>query len=78
MNDILKNIKNNIRFQGGANYEDFQIKMFIEALNEIKTENPTMIELGSNDCFYSILFNKFKKSSYKILYCKVLSIIQSL
>lgn len=59
MNNILENIKKNIKFQGGADYEDFQIKMFIDALNEIKIENPTMIELGSNDCFYSILFNKF-------------------
>jgi len=59
MNNILESVKQNIKFQGGADYEDFQAVAFLECLNEIKTENPIMIELGSNDCFYSILFNKF-------------------
>jgi FkbM family methyltransferase len=59
MNKILEDIKKNTKFQGGAQHEDFQTNMFVDALSQIKTNNPVMIELGSNDCFYSILFNKF-------------------
>jgi len=59
MNDFLNIIKKNIEFQGGAQFEDLQIDLFLKALSDIKTESPIMIELGSNDCFYSIVFNKF-------------------
>ena len=67
MNNFLNTIKKNTTFQGGANYEDFQIEKFLEILNKIKTKNPSMIELGSNDCFYSILFNKFFEKSEDLL-----------
>ena len=50
----------NITYQGGAESETFQTSKFIEVINSITCKNPTMIELGSNDCHYSILFsNKF-------------------
>lgn len=59
MNNILDSVKNHTIFQGGANYEDFQIAMFFKVLETIKYKPPVMVELGSNDCFYSILFNNF-------------------
>ena len=49
----------NIEYQGGANFEAFQTDFFKSTLNTISAINPVMIELGSNDCHYSILFNKF-------------------
>lgn len=52
---ILKNITH----QGGSNFEKEQSTLFISVLNNIKEPLPTMIELGSNDSYYSILFNKF-------------------
>lgn len=54
-----------IVFQGGADQpsEQIQVDTFREVLKEIKSETPTMIEIGSNDCFYSITFNEaFSKS----------------
>jgi|11_taG_2_1085331.scaffolds.fasta_scaffold09620_4 FkbM family methyltransferase len=64
---ILEEVKQNTKFQGGASFEDFQAKIFIDELSNISTQNPTMIEVGSNDCFYSILFNRFFKEDKKPL-----------
>jgi FkbM family methyltransferase len=49
-----------IVFQGGADQpsEVIQVDAFREVLKEIKTATPVMIEIGSNDCFYSITFNE--------------------
>lgn len=57
-----------IRIYGGANSdaEAPQIEIFKKCLTEIKSENPTMIEIGSNDCFYSILFNEALDNSTNI------------
>jgi hypothetical protein len=56
----MKNFNLNIEFQGGANYneEKIQIDFFNKAISNIKDSKPSMIEIESNDCFYSILFNK--------------------
>ena len=48
-----------LQFQGGANVEDLQTDFFIEVMKNINTRTPTMVELGSNDSYYSIMFNKF-------------------
>jgi len=50
------NIKN-ITFQGGVQFEQEQIKLFMNCINQIHSQNPVMIELGSNDSYYTILFN---------------------
>lgn len=65
MGQLSTEIKNQIQFQGGANYENFQANLFEKIITESQFAQPVMIELGSNDCFYSILFNKLlsKKSS---------------
>jgi len=65
--NILEEIKQNTKFQGGASFEDFQIRAFIDALGNTVARNPTMIEAGSNDCFYSILFNKLFERTEKPL-----------
>ncbi len=56
---IIDEIKQQISFQGGADFEGYQAQMFIEILSRISGESRNMIELGSNDCYYSILFAKF-------------------
>lgn len=58
----------NIVFQGGADQpsEQIQVATFRECLKHIKSEVPTMIEIGSNDCFYSITFNEFFDESKNI------------
>jgi FkbM family methyltransferase len=56
-----------ITYQGGADFETFQTEKFIEVLNTINSNCPTMIELGSNDCHFSILFsNKFNQQCKNI------------
>lgn len=57
-----------IVFQGGADQpsEQIQVEAFREVLKDIKTESPTMIEIGSNDCFYSITFNEAFTNSRNI------------
>ena len=55
----------NIQYQGGANFEKIQTKFFLSTLGDITTEEPIMIELGSNDCHYSILFNNYFKNNCK-------------
>jgi len=57
VDDILKTL--NVTFQGGANQESLQIKLFTDAIQSLNAPEVVMIELGSNDAFYSILFNKF-------------------
>jgi FkbM family methyltransferase len=57
-NHLYMNLQ--ITYQGGADFETFQTEKFIEVLDTINSNYPTMIELGSNDCHFSILFsNKF-------------------
>lgn len=48
---------------GGANslYENKQLEIFFNVLKEIKSDFPKMIELGSREAYYSILFNIFLK-----------------
>lgn len=60
MTDIINDIRSQITFQGGADYEGYQADSFMNVLKFI-TDKPVMIELGSNDCFYSLLFDRFFK-----------------
>jgi FkbM family methyltransferase len=53
------NLKNIDYVSGGYIYETEQITLFYNVLNEIKSQSPSMIELGSFECYYSIVFNKF-------------------
>jgi hypothetical protein len=53
---------NNIQYQGGANFEKTQTEIFLKCLPHIKTKKKIMIEIGSNDCHYSIIFNDFFKN----------------
>lgn len=48
-----------ITFRGCADGELLQQKIFIDLLNNVTNDNPTMIELGACDAYYSLLFNKF-------------------
>lgn len=58
-----------ITFRGCANEELFQQNIFINALNTIDKENPTMIELGACDAYYSLIFNKFFSDKNVKNYC---------
>ena len=55
-------------FQGGADQpsESLQVETFKECLKDIKSKSPTMIEIGSNDCFYSMTFNETLPNSKNI------------
>lgn len=57
-----------IKFQGGADQasEAIQVETFKEVLSQITSENPVMIEIGSNDCFYSLTFNETLKNAKNI------------
>ena len=56
-------------FQGGANTERIQHELFFNTLKKITDPDPVMIELGSNDCFYTIIFNKFFEQQKKLNIC---------
>jgi FkbM family methyltransferase len=59
----------NIKFQGGANSEELQAELFFKVLENITVDNPVMIELGSNDAYYSICFNRFFEEKNKLNIC---------
>jgi hypothetical protein len=71
INEITKNF-NIINFDfadGGAFHEEGQIDIFLNVLEKVNSETPTMFELGSYEAFYSILFNKFFKNKNKKNIC---------
>lgn len=57
-----------IKFQGGADQasEAIQVETFKKVLKQITSEAPVMIEIGSNDCFYSLTFNETLPNSTNI------------
>lgn len=70
MTDIINDVGSKISFQGGADYEGFQVITFLNILKEMNTDKPVMIELGSNDCFYSLIFDAvFKDVESKLNVC---------
>lgn len=70
MTEIINYIKNKITFQGGADFEQFQAENFLHIIKTIRDDRPVMIELGSNDCFYSLLFdNVFRGFESKLNIC---------
>jgi FkbM family methyltransferase len=66
------NIKD-IIFRGCANEEHDQISIFTKILNDIKSNNPLMVELGCCDAYYSIIFNKFFQNKDVSNYCVEIS-----
>lgn len=49
--------------------ESFQVEKFLEILNVLNNENNlSMVELGSNDAYYTIIFNKFLMIRQKQIY----------
>lgn len=62
------NLKN-LTFRGCADEEHDQLSVFFKILNEIESENPSMVELGCCDAYYSIIFNKFFDNKNAFNYC---------
>ena len=62
-----------LTFRGCADEEFLQQELFIQTLNKIDTESPLMIELGSCDAYYSIVFNKFFRNKNVKNYCVEIS-----
>lgn len=55
---------------GGLKQEEWdQTRLFIKTLEHIKTKNPIMIELGSYEAMYSIIFNKFFQKQKRTNIC---------
>lgn len=59
----------NIIHRGCAVDEIEQLNLFEDILHQIDSQTPTMIELGSCDAYYSIIFNKFFKDKDVTNYC---------
>lgn len=64
-------INNFICGVGGAMHDQEleQTNIFYNILKTIKSSIPSMVELGSCEAYYSILFNKFFKNNKKISVC---------
>jgi|688.fasta_scaffold873018_1 FkbM family methyltransferase len=59
----------NITHRGCAVHEIEQLNLFERLICQIDSQAPTMVELGSCDAYYSIIFNKFFKDRDVTNYC---------